>query len=151
MERQQAKCPNCGSAEFIAPVIDEMAWLLAGNNPTVTVTCTHCGSKYQTNASVNMVKPEAPTPPPAQIYIVQAPAAPTERTSMTGLKFGRVLAIIFSVPAGLAAIVSLVAVFSDGKPEETSGLIIATVIFASFTLFFVLMARYFKKRIKRGY
>lgn len=147
MERQQAKCPNCGSTEFILPVIDEMAWLHARDNPTVTVTCTHCSSKYQTAASVNMVK--AKEPAPVQISFVQASPTATTGPSNLGLKFIQTLAHIAAVLAGIVTIIALIGAYMETQPDGRTGLICTTVVFAGLTFLFTLMARSLKKRIMR--
>lgn len=80
MDSNHAKCPNCGSSEYIEPKIDnDVAYLLMGNNSIVTVTCVHCGSKFQTEAAINMVSGK--TPAPVAIAEVVTVAEPEEKSS----------------------------------------------------------------------
>lgn len=144
MERHQTQCPNCGSAEFISPVIDnQIALLLAGNSPIVTVTCTHCGSKFQTDASINMVAARQPAPQP----VITTPAAPEEKSSRLTLQIVRIIAILASIPAAIVALISLIVTFTSAPTNERGGMIIMTLIYIGGTAALIAMARNCGKRI----
>jgi transcription elongation factor Elf1 len=141
-------CPDCGGAEYIAPVIDNnmAAYLLRAraNNSIVTVTCVHCGSKFQKEMSIDMFSAK-PTP---EAFVAEVKTVTTSeaKSFKSKLRQNQVLAIIVTVPLFCFNYIPISTFFIK---ERNMTYFFVMLFFIFSTVYFIMHIRKLEKRISR--